>query len=299
MENANDPTNVQIPMPVYAPPPLPTANANHMAQVHKELRQREPRQRAPLTSSLFPDSPLIPPPAVSPQMPAPQAQRRFSRGPTLAERWEDFSNTKRWKQIRRFLTPTSIITALVLVWVFYMITDFVVVHDGEAYSPKTKCQKPLILFKDSSLRGHKTIPYVDTENQQDLTNILATSACYLQHYPKNMSCITPLAYGTDMRIISMRKKNGDIIHLINPRNPTKEEKDVSIPETSTLFPHSPPAMATRPKTIRIEYTGADLKTSKTERFDLGDSFCVRSSLDLFDHKIPQSLIEGKQEPRNH
>lgn len=255
----------------------------------QSIRQRQP---------LFTDTAIFESPVLTEAEPL-KKQNRIVQKQTPGERWEEFSNSRTWKTIRPFLRPIPIIGVLSIILVLHMLTDFVIVQDGEAYSPNTKCQKPLILFKDSALRGHTPVRSVgmDNPNYAAVNDLLATSMCYLQTYAKNMSCITPLAYGVNMRIISMRRKNGDIIHLINPRDPRKEEKDVSIPETSTLFPNMHPIMVTRPKTITINHNSFD--SVKTETFEMGDAFCVRSSLDLFDHKIPQAFIEGKQESPKH
>jgi peptide deformylase len=129
------------------------------------------------------------------------------------------------------------------------------------------------------------VDIVDTDYEQ-LREALVTSACYLQNYAANMSCITPVAYGMDLRIISLRNKMGEIIHLINPDNVTLLGKGYRISETSTLLPNLPPASVERPTSLTIEYYESTL-SPKRERFVTADAFCIDSSLDLFNYAIPQ------------
>lgn len=158
-----------------------------------------------------------------------------------------------------------------------------------------------LTFRESSLRVHKRVPNVDLVNRDysHIGNILTINSCYLQQYAKNLSCITPLAYGEDLRIISLRRKSGEILHLINPSDPISEEKDISILESNTLFPHSSALNVTRPKILTLSYLFHDLNTSKTERFELGDAFCIKSSLDLFNHILPPFTDETTQITHNH
>lgn len=211
------------------------------------------------------------------------------RGPTISERWEAFTSTRKWKVARPFLRPTSILGYLVIFWLIYLLTDFQIVQDGEAYSPKTKCAYSLILFKDYVLQFRKVVAPVDLKNPDYavLNDAMATSTCYLKNYAKNMSCITPIAYGQHLRIVSMRRKNGDILHLINPQNPTRLDKVAHIQEGSTLFPGAPLAVVGRPLGLTIEYVDETLKDIKKERFEYADAFCISSSLDLFERTLPQ------------
>lgn len=208
---------------------------------------------------------------------------------TLAERWELFSHGKNWRRIRPFLRPSRVAVFLAILWCCWLLTDFQIVRDGEAYSQKTKCQHPLILFRDSFVRSHKPIPFLDLQKPDYslLNEMMLTSTCYLNNYAKNMTCITPLAYGMDHRMVSMKRQNGDIIHLFNPKNPTKMERSVGVPEKNSLLPDLPPAKVMRPLAMTIEYNDVEGAATKRERFELGDAFCISSSLELFDHVLPQ------------
>jgi hypothetical protein len=219
---------------------------------------------------------------------APQT-KPFIKPATWSEWWLINTSQKQRKTLRKILSPKAIAFYFAIFWLFYLLTDFEIVQNGEAYSSRSKCTHPLILFRDSSIRFHKPIPDFDIQNPDltQLNDVLQTSTCYLWKYEKNMSCITPLAYGQDLRIISFRRKNGDILHLVNPRRPSRSEIPSRVAESNSLLPDVPAVIVERPRIITIEYTDLNFTTVKAGRFEFADAFCISSSLDLFDHIIPQ------------
>lgn len=220
---------------------------------------------------------------------------RVVKGLTFSERWEMFTEGKRWKQIRPYLNPLPVFVILLLTWSVFVLSDFQIIENAEAYSIATRCHHPLVLLKDSTLRSHVLVEDVQLSpiDYELLNDVLATSACYLTNYADQMSCITPLAYGKDLRIISMRRKNGNIVHLINPKNPTKLGTSATVPESISFLPGVRFVNVSRPVFMNIEYVDSDFKSTRNDRFELGDAFCIGSSLDLFDHIIHQ--IGNEQE----
>ena len=226
-------------------------------------------------------------------------EKRSPAVPTIRERWESFKETRTWKLTSPLLRPIPALLILLSIGFIYLVFDFQVVTNGEAYSPKSKCTYPLVLFKDSALKYRNKADFVKTDPPDFfmLNDLLTTSTCYLKNYMSNVTCITPIAYGHDYRIISLRRKNGDIIHLINPSNPRKSERKARITETNTLLPDKPSASVKRPLTITLEYLDGELKNTKSGTFEYEDSFCIDSSLDLFDFLIPQISNESSSEEK--
>lgn len=209
--------------------------------------------------------------------------------PTLEERWEMFSQGRTWKRIRPLLRPIPIIFVLFFIWLLFSLKDFEEVKDGQAYTARSKCKYPLVLYKDSSIKfGLQVAQFAQNDDDYEtLLDLSETSACYLENYKQNMSCITPLAYGKNFMMISLRRKNGEIIHLYNPHNMVKIEKTVKVPESNSLLPGVESVIVNRPISLTVEYLDKSLTHIKKEKFEHADAFCIGSSTDLFEHFLPQ------------
>jgi hypothetical protein len=94
----------------------------------------------------------------------------------------------------------------------------------------------------------------------------------------------------EFRIVSMSQKNGTVRHLVNPHI-LEQGKSFSVQETSTFLPENPPAKMSGPKYVIVTHVILDEIHVKpiTERFEWADAFCVSSSIDIFNHKLPYSL----------
>lgn len=210
-------------------------------------------------------------------------------GLTLSERLELFRQGRTYRRIKPYIGMRYGLAVLFALWVAYSLTDYELISDGEPYTQKTRCVYPLVLFKDSAVRSHKDVARVDVKSPDfaQLNDVLTTSACYLREYAGNMSCVTPLAYGYDLTVISMRHANGTVLHLINPIQKATSDKYVLVPETSTLLPGSAPVKVRRPLFVTVEYLDTDLRTVRFARLERADAFCVSSSMDLFARVLPQ------------
>lgn len=209
---------------------------------------------------------------------------------TLGDRWLLFSTTKRGRtMIARANDPRWALGFLMCMFLLYSFSDFIVMEGAEPYTTSSMCQHPLVPFKYSTLRGNQKTPAIELNDAgfRSLDGILATSACYLEKYAQNVSCITPVAYGVEARVISFRKAGGEIVHLVNPGPVSREEGMERIAEWSTLFPGTPRVSVRRPRTLYIDHVNAHLNGTVTSHLELAEAFCVKASLDVFERTMPQ------------
>lgn len=223
-----------------------------------------------------------------------QAFSRKDTGTSIYEKYDSFTESKKWKKVRRYFDPKIISGGFIVIIFFYFLHDFTIMQNAELYSQQTQCEMPLVLLKDSVLEHNKGVPLVPIQDPSIVSTAVRISSCYLSRYSKNLSCITPVAYGMDMQMISIRNKSGDIIHLVNPVMEKESENVYYVPETNTLLANLPAANVSRPIWVYITYWDIITGTEKKEKFVAKDSFCISSSIDLFRHALPQTKGYSKE-----
>lgn len=166
-----------------------------------------------------------------------KAHFRNDNSLTLKERWSEFTYTPTYKLCSKVLDPKKMILLIVSCLVIGTLVGYVTPHDL-AYTSDSQCSVPLVIFQHSTLLTEmKTEEIVDIKECEDLKKI---SECYLEKYSKNMSCITPISYGFNKKMISIRSQDGSITHLVNPKNPHISKDQVEISEGNMLFPDIEP-----------------------------------------------------------
>jgi len=197
-----------------------------------------------------------------------------------------------------------------MLYLFTVFSDFTVVENAEPYTSASKCLRPLLIFEHSTLRrrvphlpsmlGRTPIAWSPQQNTtllSELAEATRVSACYLEQYPDLLTCITPVAYGTEtVRLVSLRRSEAphSTLHLWHPVvQHNSGAPTVTLSERSTMFPHAQTGATTR-RAQAVTVAFYDTNTTETKlhtvRLTGQDAFCVQSGVDILNGIVPGSFL---------
>jgi hypothetical protein len=207
---------------------------------------------------------------------------RQRRTVTFRDHLEDLMISEQGKRVKKLLTWKLFLGVALAIVGMYLLLDFRIVSDAEMYGPSSKCGVPLILYKDSAVRYNRAVPHPEISSSE-VERYIAISECYLTVYAANVSCITPLSYGSDYRLVSFRDSGGELIHMIDPV-PLVALHPKKVSQAAMFFPGEK-ADVLLPSLVKMDYFTPNRTKIAGAVFKAPYSYCIESSVRLFEGKM--------------